>query len=100
MSEPSASITAAVLWYRPAARFSKSDAMTTTLCFFASFANASVLGPGIGLGQLEEAVVLDLAEVLRAEQLLRADDLRPFFQGAFDQGQLTRDFFGSSPQAI
>jgi hypothetical protein len=35
-NEPSASMMAAVLWYRPEARRSKSDAITTTPCFFAS----------------------------------------------------------------
>src|ERR1022692_2302898 len=44
---PSASMTAAVLWYRPLARLSKSEAITTTPRFFASFPRASVLGPGI-----------------------------------------------------
>src|SRR5271157_2446126 len=46
-SFPSASMTAAVLWYSPLARLSKSDAITTTPCFFASFPKASVVGPGI-----------------------------------------------------
>jgi hypothetical protein len=32
----------------PLARFSNSDAITTTPRFFASLQNASVLGPGIG----------------------------------------------------
>src|SRR5688572_31125767 len=45
--DPSVSITTAVLWYRPDARFSKSDAMMTILCLRASLPNVSVLGPGI-----------------------------------------------------
>ena len=47
MIEPSASITTAVLWYSPAARFSNTDATTTALYFRASRASASVDGPGI-----------------------------------------------------
>src|SRR5688572_2971530 len=47
MIRPSASMTTAVLWYRPSARFSKSEATITILCFFAILVNASVLGPGI-----------------------------------------------------
>src|SRR3954468_10432991 len=45
---PPASITAAVLWYRPAARRSNSDAMMTTFASRATRVRASVLGPGIG----------------------------------------------------
>src|ERR1017187_2708681 len=44
---PSASMTAAVLWYSPLALFSKSHTTTATPCFFASFSKASVVGPGI-----------------------------------------------------
>src|SRR5438552_3078573 len=43
---PSASMTAAVLWYKPGARRSNSDAMTTTPASRATLPSFSVLGPG------------------------------------------------------
>ena len=67
---------AAVLWYSPSARFSNSDATMTTPSSPASSASRSVDGPGNGLGQIEEAMVFGLAEVLAPEELLEADDLR------------------------
>ena len=60
----------------------------TTPCFFASFCERVGARPGDRLGQLEEAMVLDLAEVLRAEQLLRADDLRALVDGRPRQREL------------
>ena len=87
-SEPSASMTAAVLWYSPAARFSNSDAMMTALYFFASLRERVGRWAGDRLGEREEAVVFDLAEVLRAEQLLRAEDLRALLQRLLGEGEL------------
>jgi hypothetical protein len=40
---------------------------------------------GNGLGEREESMILDLAEILRSEQLLRADDLRTIGHGALGQ---------------
>jgi hypothetical protein len=54
--EPSRSNTTAVLWYRPAARRSKSEAMTETLCLRAAAAMACVDGPGMGSARLKSAV--------------------------------------------
>ena len=62
------------------------EATITTPNSLAIFENRSVLGPGIALGRLEEAVVLDLAEILAAVNFLRADDLTRRFRAAcFDQ---------------
>ena len=47
--------------------------------------------PGDGLGQLKEAMVFDLAKVLGAEQLLRADDLSAVARGALNQRHLLRE---------
>ena len=63
--------------------------MMTALYFFASFAEGVGRGPGNGLGEREEAMVLDLAEVLRAKQLLRAEDLRALLQRLFGERELT-----------
>ncbi len=45
-------------------------------------------GPGDRLRQLEEAMIFDLAEVLRAEQLLGAEDRRAAAQGALGKRDL------------
>ena len=82
---------AAVLWYTPAARFSNSDATITARYFFASLQNASVDGPGMLSASAKKRWSSTLAEILRAEQLLRADDLRALLQGAFGQHQLLRE---------
>ena len=87
-SEPSASITAAVLWYSPAARRSKSDATITTLVLLRERLERLGGRARNRLGELEEAVILDLAEILRAEQLLRADDLRPAIGRLLDEREL------------
>ncbi len=68
-------MTTAVLWYSPAARFSKREATMTTPCVRASCWKASVDGTGDRLGQVEAGVIFRLAEVLRAEEFLGADDL-------------------------
>src|SRR5439155_1369993 len=47
---PSASMMAAVLWYSPSARFSKSEATMTTPSSLANAVKVSVDGPGIGPG--------------------------------------------------
>ncbi len=57
---------AAVLWYRPAARFSKSEATITTPSSLARACILSVAGPpGIALRQLEIFMVLNLAKIHR-----------------------------------
>ena len=53
--------------------------------FFRQFLESIGARPGNFLRQLEILVVLALAEILRAEQLLRADDLRAVFRGALDE---------------
>ena len=50
--------------------------MITTCACLREFLKGLRAGAGDRLGQLEVLVVLALAEVLRAKQLLRADDLR------------------------
>ena len=77
-------MTAAVLWYTPAARFSKSDAITTTFVLARHDAQALGRGSGDGLGEVEEARVLLAAEILRAEEFLQANDLRAFPGGVAD----------------
>ena len=52
---PSASITAAVLWYSPGARRSNRGAITTTPARLATFPSASVLGPGTGSARSNNA---------------------------------------------
>src|SRR2546427_1251891 len=52
---PSASITAALLWYRPAARRSNTGTITTTPACFATLPSASVLGPGTGSARSNSA---------------------------------------------
>src|SRR5271165_787421 len=52
-SLPSASMMAAVLWYSPLVRLSKTDAMTATPRFLASSWKASVVGPGIRSASLK-----------------------------------------------
>jgi hypothetical protein len=47
-----------------------------------------------GLGQPEKPVVLDLAEVLRPEQLLGADDASAAFHGALGEPQLMLEVGG------
>ena len=54
--EPSRSKTTAVLWYSPAARRSKSEATTATLCLRAAAPMACVDGPGIGSASANSAV--------------------------------------------
>ncbi len=56
--------------------------------FFGELAKRIGAGAGDRLGQLEKAVVFDLAEILRAEQFLRADDFCAGFGGALDQAEL------------
>ena len=43
--------------------------------------------PGNRLGEFEVLVVFALAEILRGEQFLRADDLRALLGGAFGEGE-------------
>ena len=69
-SVPSASITTAVLWYSPGARRSNSEAITTTWCF----------------RQRKVRLVLALAEILRPEQFLGAEDPGAGLRGATGQG--------------
>ena len=45
-------------------------------------------GPGMRLGEREEAMVFDLAEVLRSKQLLRAEDLGALLQRLLGEGEL------------
>ena len=52
---PSASITAALLWYSPGARRSNSGAITTTPARCAARPSASVLGPGMGSARSNNA---------------------------------------------
>src|SRR5207302_1497870 len=52
---PSASITAALLWYSPGARRSNSGAITTTPARCAARPSASVLGPGMGSARSNKA---------------------------------------------
>ena len=66
---------AALLWYRPAARRSKTGATTTTPVLARDAPSASVVGPGHRLREVEERGVFLLAEVGRAEELGQADDL-------------------------
>ncbi len=73
-----------MLWYRPAARRSKSDATITTPSSRASLPSAVGGRAGDGLGQVEIVVIFFAAEVLRAEQLLQADDLRAALGGVAD----------------
>src|SRR5213080_322940 len=54
-TRPSASITAALLWYSPGARRSNTGAITTTPARCAAFARASVLGPGTGSARSNNA---------------------------------------------
>ena len=58
-------------------------------------------GAGDGLGQIEQIGVFFAAEILRAEQFLHADDLRPSAGGFADAplgfGQIS---LGSTQQAI
>ena len=51
--------------------------MITTPSSAASRVNASLVGPGIGSARSNRSRILFAAEVLRPEQLLQADDLRP-----------------------
>ena len=71
---PSRSKTTAVLWYSPAARRSKSEATTTTLCLRAAARERLRRRAGDRLGEREQRRVFLLAEVLRAEELLQAHD--------------------------
>ena len=48
-------------------------------------------GAGDGFGELEEAVIFDLAEILGAEELLGADDLCAAFGSAIDEIELARE---------
>src|SRR5882672_7603492 len=48
-------MTAAVLWYKPAARRSNSDAITTTPFSFAILPSVSVVGPGTGSARSKSA---------------------------------------------
>ena len=50
---PSASKTAVVLWYNPAARFSNKEAIITTPNSLATPESVSVDGPGIGSANLK-----------------------------------------------
>ena len=59
--------------------------MMTTLCFCASFWKAVGAGAGNRFGQFEVLVVFALAEILRAEEFLGADDLRALLGGAFGE---------------
>src|SRR5213075_690985 len=55
ITRPSASITAALLWYSPGARRSNSGAITTTPARCAARPSASVLGPGMGSARSNNA---------------------------------------------
>ena len=55
------------------------------LVFLREFAKGVGAGAGNFFGQLKIFVVFALAKILRAEQFLRADDLRACFGGAFDE---------------
>src|SRR5438874_2668390 len=55
ITRPSASITAALLWYRPGARRSNRGAITTTPARCAARPSASVLGPGTGSARSNQA---------------------------------------------
>jgi len=75
--DPSVSMMAAVVVIQPLARFSNRLAMITALAYGRAF-------PGIGAGpewsrRLEETVIFDLAIILRAEKLLRTEDLSALF---------------------
>ena len=59
--------------------------MMTTLCFFASLQKAVGARAGNFFGELEILEVFALAKVLRAEEFLRADDLRALPGGAFGE---------------
>jgi hypothetical protein len=72
------------LWNTPGARRSKIGA-TMTARWTGPFP-APVVGPE-WLGEREVAVILALAEVRGAEQLLQAHDLRPLPHGFLDAGR-------------
>ena len=55
------------------------------LVFFSELLKSIRARAGNRLGQFEIFVVFALAEILRAEQFLRADDLRAGLRGAFDE---------------
>ena len=54
-------------------------------CFAASFATASVVGPGTGLGRVVPALVLAGAEVRAVEDLLQAEHLDALLAGLLDE---------------
>src|ERR1041384_2945525 len=64
----------------PEGRSSKSEATMTMRFFFATRPSASVVGAGIGFGELEVLGCLYLGKIARAEKLLQTDDLRAFFR--------------------
>ena len=66
---------AAVLWYRPGARFSKSGRHDHDVVRIAAIAVAGRRSGQPRLGQVEQRDVFALAEVLRLEELGQANDL-------------------------
>ncbi len=58
--------------------------MTTPAVFARSRGEALGRGAGNGFGQIEQARVFFAAEILRAEELLQADDLRALLRRLAD----------------
>src|SRR5688500_1222616 len=101
ISEPSASITAAVLWYTPAARRSNSDAMITALYFFASLLNASVDGPGMVSASAKKRWSSTWQKYCERNSSCVEKIFAPLFSAFSTRASwLARFFWGSSPHAI
>ncbi len=101
ISDPSASITAAVLWYTPAARFSNSDAMITALYFFASLQNASVDGPGMVSASAKKRWSSTWQKYCERNSSCVQKIFAPFFRRLLGEGELVGEvLLGSSPHAI
>src|SRR2546425_7522008 len=73
---PSASITAAVLWYSPGARRSNRGAITTNPRPPGDLSQRLRARPGHRLGEVEQRGVLHLSEIARAEPLGQTDESR------------------------
>ena len=65
-------------------RRSKTEPTITTFSSAASLVKLSVVGTRNGLGKVERGEIFGLAEILRPEEFLHADNLRAFGGGLAD----------------